>query len=129
MRILIADDDRDQAKIRALLLRHAGFDPVTAFDSESALRTARKSSPVCALIDFRIPDEASGLYLIRELKRLDPEMHIVVLTGLDTARLNRLPERKLVCAVLAKGAPSADLVKRLHLLLNKRATADATARH
>jgi len=78
--ILIVDDDvtlRDQLA-RAFAGR--GFDARTAADADEALALARADAPELVVVDLRMPGR-SGLELIRELKAIEPETRIVVLTG------------------------------------------------
>jgi two-component system response regulator RegA len=78
--ILIVDDDatlRDRLA-RAFIKR--GFEVRTAGTYQEALAVAREESPEMAVIDLRMPGP-SGLELIRDLKKIDDETRVVVLTG------------------------------------------------
>ena len=116
MRVLIAEDDRDQLAVRELLLRQSGFEPIPAIDGKSALIAVKAGRPACAIVDLNFPTEESGLRLIRELKRIDAGLHIFVLTGNNTERINRLPERSLIDEVIGKGSPTAKLIQKLKKL-------------
>jgi DNA-binding response OmpR family regulator len=111
MKILVAEDDPDQLELRSLLLSQSGFETIPARDSAAALRAAAKRNPDCAVVDLRFPAEEHGLGLIRELKRLNASMRIIVLTGMNAARFERLPEYALVDEVIEKGASSVRLVE------------------
>ena len=113
MKVLIADDDRDQLAIRELLLTHLGFETVSASNRESAMQVAVSERPVCAIVDLRLPTEESGLGLIRELKQSDPALSIFVLTGGNVNQLDHTPERLLIDGVFRKGAASGPLIQRL----------------
>ncbi|HSU59320.1 MAG TPA: response regulator [Bryobacteraceae bacterium] len=116
MRILLADDDQDQLAIRGMLLARSGFETFEASDRNSALEIAAARKPRCAVVDLRFPTEDLGLQLIRELKDIDPNMHVVVLTGGDPQRFARRPERRLVDKVIVKGSPLANLLRELRSL-------------
>jgi DNA-binding response OmpR family regulator len=116
MKVLIADDDRDQLAIRQLLLARFGFEAIAASDSHSALQKAVSERPACAVIDLRFPTEESGLGLIRQLKAWNASLHVFVLTGARQDHLDKLPERSLIDAVIAKGSSSGTLVRRLRQL-------------
>ncbi len=120
MKILVADDDRDQLFVRSLLLRKNGFEAIEAGDGPSALRKAKAHKPECALIDLRLPTEECGLELIRALKALDSKMHVFVLTGADRNRLAARKENDLVEEVFVKGAASRDLIEKLNALAAAR---------
>jgi two-component system response regulator PrrA len=110
VKVLVAEDDQDQLELRSLLLSQSGFEAIPARDSAAALRAAADQKPECAVVDLRLPAEEHGLGLIRALKALDAAMRIIVLTGMDTTRLKRLPENALVDQVIEKGSSSAQLV-------------------
>jgi DNA-binding response OmpR family regulator len=95
MRILIADDDKDQLALRSLLLSNRGYDTIAVTTCAAALREAKAQRPDCALVDLKFPTEALGLSLIRALKELDAAMRVFVLTGADPRRIDALPEKKL----------------------------------
>jgi len=113
MRILIADDDKDQLELRSLLLAEDGHETIEATTAAAALTAAKTQKPECAVIDLRIPTEAMGLGLIRALKEMDAAMRVFVLTGADPRRLNGLPEKNLVEEVIVKGSSTAYLMKKL----------------
>ena len=113
MTILLVDDDRDQLELRAALFEKNGLTAMTATTAAAALKGAKAGRPQCAVLDLRIPTEAAGLGLIRELKAMDSAIHIFVLTGGDAKRINALPERELVDEVIVKGSSSASLVRKV----------------
>ncbi len=116
MKILLADDDQDQLQLRCLLLAQNGYEAIAATSAGIALQEAKAQHPLCAVIDLKIPTEAAGLGLIRDLKTLDRSLRIFVLTGGDAKRINALPERKLIEEVLVKGSSTAHLLKKLNEL-------------
>jgi two-component system, response regulator RegA len=64
----------------ARALRSRGFEVLTAGDYDEAMAIARADCPEMAVVDLRMPGR-SGLELLRDLKALDPETQIVMLTG------------------------------------------------
>jgi DNA-binding response OmpR family regulator len=114
MRILLVEDDADQLAIREMLVARFGFEAVAAESAEAGLAAAYTQALDYALIDLRLPDEKTGLHLIRELKRIRPSIRISVLTGGNLERLERLPERDLIDEVHAKGQSTLpSLLRRL----------------
>lgn len=116
LRVLIVDDDEDQLIVRSLLLGSAGFAVTRASDGPSAIRLATVSVPHCAIVDLRLPTEEAGLHLIRELKSLNGNIRLIVLTGANPDRLLTRPEATLVHELLLKPAPSAGLIECLKKL-------------
>ena len=77
--LIVDDDEVLRARLcRALRLR--GWEAHEAGDAESALTTARETSPDLAVVDLRLPG-ASGLDIVRGLRELDATISIVMLTG------------------------------------------------
>lgn len=78
--ILIVDDDATLRERLATALRARGFDARTASNYDEASELARNDPPELAVVDLRMPGR-TGLELIRELKSIDAETKIVVLTA------------------------------------------------
>jgi len=78
--ILIIDDDFTLRERLATAFRARGFDARTASNYEQACELARRDPPELAVVDLRMPGR-SGLELIRELKAIDAETKVVVLTA------------------------------------------------
>jgi CheY-like chemotaxis protein len=116
MKVLVADDDPDQLSLRSMLLERSGFQTMGAADPVSAAELAASQKPECAVIDLRLPTEERGLWLITELKRLDPAIHIIVLTGGSPESLARQTAASLVEEIVVKGASSGALIRKLKSL-------------
>jgi DNA-binding response OmpR family regulator len=112
MKILLADDDRDQLALRSTMLAHYGFETLQATSVAAALRLTAAEHPDCVVLDLNLPSTADGLRLIRELKQLDTDVRVFVLTGAPV-RMSRAAERTLVEDVLVKGSSSSELVRKL----------------
>ena len=116
MKVLLADDDRDQLTLRSMLLVERGFETVEAADCASAISVATVERPQCAVVDLRFPTEELGLRTVRELKMLDPGMHVLLLTGDRSETLARMPEAALVDQILVKGNCWGELLQRLQTI-------------
>lgn len=80
MSLLVVDDDDvfRQRLIRAFEQR--GLQAVGAGDHAQAMAAAREQRPQRAVVDMKMPGKG-GLEVVRDLKALDPELKVVVLTG------------------------------------------------
>ena len=78
--VLVVDDDRAFCQALAGSLRRRGFAVVVAHSYEDALAEAEAWSPDRAVVDLRMPGR-SGLELVAGLRRVDPSIAVVVLTG------------------------------------------------
>jgi two-component system response regulator RegA len=78
--LLVVDDDEMFRTRLVRAFRERGYDAVGVADHLAALAAARGETPELALVDLRLPG-ASGLDVVRDLRRLDPTTVIVMLTG------------------------------------------------
>ena len=86
--ILIADDQRDVREALRLMLKGEGWNCTTVEGPAQALAAARTQPFDVALIDLNYTRDttsgAEGLELLRELKKLDDELPVVVMTAWGT---------------------------------------------
>jgi two-component system response regulator RegA len=78
--ILIVDDDDTLCEQLARAFRKRGFEARTARSYDEAMALARDDAPEMAVVDLRMTGR-SGLELIRDLRAIDAETKVVVLTG------------------------------------------------
>ncbi len=67
LRVLIVDDDADNAHVLAVLLQLSGHDTEFAFDGAHALQMAREHAPDVAFLDLQMP-RMDGYELARQLR-------------------------------------------------------------
>ena len=79
-KILVVDDDANLCRTLTDILRIKGYSPMAASQGMAACTLVREQRPDLALVDLKLPD-MDGLALIREFKRLLPEMECILLTG------------------------------------------------
>ncbi len=79
-RILIVEDDPSILRGLDLNLGMEGYKVRTAIDGEEGLRLARTERPDLLIVDVMLP-RLGGLELIRELRKEDPEMPILILSA------------------------------------------------
>jgi two-component system response regulator RegA len=78
--LLIIDDDPTFCGVLKEALDHRGFEVSIANSVKSGIEVASHDPPEYAVVDLHLPNE-SGLEMVSELKRLDENTRIVVLTG------------------------------------------------
>lgn len=78
--ILLVDDDETFCMVLTNAIKRRGFNVASACNSEQALSIAKNQQPTYAIVDLRIGEE-SGLSLVEELIKNNPEICIVMLTG------------------------------------------------
>ncbi|MBX9815192.1 MAG: sigma-54-dependent Fis family transcriptional regulator [Proteobacteria bacterium SG_bin5] len=87
--ILVVDDERDIRELVAGVLEDEGYEARLAADSDAALEAVTARRPSLVLLDVWLQgSRLDGLDLLDELKRRDPSLPVIVISGhgnLDTA--------------------------------------------
>ncbi|MET3710009.1 two-component system nitrogen regulation response regulator NtrX [Sphingomonas trueperi] len=87
--ILVVDDERDIRELVAGVLEDEGYATRNAADSDSALEAIAERRPSLVLLDVWLQgSRLDGLELLDEIKRRDPSIPVLVISGhgnLDTA--------------------------------------------
>ena len=78
--ILIVDDDRDMRWAIRNILSEAGFSVAESDGGGTALQQAARDPPAAVLLDMHMPG-LSGEVVLRSLKRLNPELPIIIVTA------------------------------------------------
>lgn len=79
-RVLVVDDDEDVRKLMHRQLTGLGYHCVTAAGAEEALGRIRGDVFDVVLSDIGMP-EMNGLELLREIRRIDPKLMVVMVTA------------------------------------------------
>ena len=87
--VLIVDDEQDIRELVAGVLEDEGYGARTAADSDAALAAIRERRPSLVLLDVWLQgSRLDGLDLLDEIKRRDPTIPVLVISGhgnIDTA--------------------------------------------
>jgi DNA-binding NtrC family response regulator len=78
--ILVVDDEEVMRDVLQSLLQPAGYTVSLAENAEQALELVRKKAFGAAIVDVMLPD-MSGIELLDELKKLDPELVVLMITA------------------------------------------------
>jgi DNA-binding response OmpR family regulator len=78
--VLIVDDDPYFRKLVAKILEKDGYETMTAPDGNVGLKTFKAHHPDLTIVDMIMP-EKEGLETIMALKRIDPQVKIIAISG------------------------------------------------
>ena len=84
LRVLVVDDDAGMRETLRDILAAEGINAVTAASGAAAIEAFNDGDIALALVDQRLPDIA-GTDLAEQLKALDPELPVLMLTGYASA--------------------------------------------
>jgi DNA-binding NtrC family response regulator len=83
MRILVVDDDAIVIKSCKRILEAEGLEVSTVPSADEALEMIKKYEFDLLLIDVKMPKH-DGVFLMREIKKVIPDMPIIVMSGYPT---------------------------------------------
>ena len=120
--VLVVDDEKNVRMTTELLLRRLGFEVLAARDGAEAITTFRSESARidAVLLDLSMP-RMDGLATLKELRRIDPRVPVVLTSGYGSTRLDgdaaggEGPD-----AVLAKPYGMDRLLETLHTVMRRR---------
>jgi DNA-binding response OmpR family regulator len=78
--VLLVDDEAEYVYALAERLEMRSIRSLVAFDGEQALEIAARERPSVVVLDHRMPG-MDGLEVLRRLKKADPSVEVILLTG------------------------------------------------
>jgi len=87
-KILILDDILDAANLIKRILEKGGHEVAAFTEEDDALEHARHHSVDLAVLDIKLK-KMSGLVVLAELKKLNPSLRAIMLTGYPTIETAR----------------------------------------
>ena len=114
--ILAVDDDEKIRELLHIVLRRKGHRVVTASHGQKGLELFRRERPHVTILDFEMPD-MDGLAVLREIRAVDPQAPVIMLTGAGTVERERQARELGVTDFLAKGFSLHELAVALNLVL------------
>jgi CheY-like chemotaxis protein len=79
-RLLVVDDERSMRELLAIVLKRDGHEVLVADTGRTAIDLLRRERIDILITDIRMP-EMNGVDLLREAKRIDPEIVSIVMTA------------------------------------------------
>ncbi|MBU3914391.1 response regulator [bacterium] len=80
LKVLLVDDESEFVSTLAERLYLRGIHANTANDGEDALRAVMDDKPDLVILDIKMPG-LSGIEVLKEIKKIDPQLPIILLTG------------------------------------------------
>ena len=119
--LLIDDEDRfRQALARQLEVRD--FNVLDTSNGEDAIKLVRHKNPEVVVLDQKMPG-MDGIQTLKEIKKLRPEMQVIMHTGHGCMESARITGKHDVFNYLEKPCPLDDLIKVIRAALEERVNA------
>ena len=84
-KILVVDDDIDQLDHVAMILKAEGYDVIKAQGQKEGEEAILSAIPDLAILDLMMENMDSGFVLCHQIKRLYPDMPVILLTAVKSA--------------------------------------------
>ncbi len=102
-KILVADDAPAVLDVLEDVLTLEGHEVIRAMTGGEALRRFQEARPQLAVLDIMMPD-MDGLVVLDSIRRLDEQIPIILITGLDGELLAKKVEHFHSVAFFQKGS-------------------------
>ncbi len=120
VRLLLVDDEERFASTLARLLTLRQMQVTCRLSGEEALRDFAPGQYDVALVDVKMPG-MSGVDLLDELKRLDPDLEVIILTGHASVDIAAEIMSKGGADYLLKPCPTDDVAAKIVSAMERRA--------
>jgi DNA-binding NtrC family response regulator len=82
-KILIVDDEEEIRRLLERLLEIEGYEVLVAAGGGTALELLGTAHPDVVVLDLKMP-WIGGLTVLEQIRRVEPEQHVIVFTGAGT---------------------------------------------
>ncbi len=122
MRILLVDDDDMSRKTVHQMLTRAGHEVISTGSGSEGLALFRENSVDLIVTDLIMPD-TDGLELIQELRKLDPKVRILAISGggrVNATEYLTVARKFGAAGILAKPFSNQEFKDAIHALMNAK---------
>lgn len=124
IRLLCVDDEERFVTTLARLLTLKNMQVVTALSGEDALELFEPGKFDVALVDVKMPG-ISGVDLLTELKKLDPQLEVIILTGHASVDIAAEIMSRGGADYLLKPCPTGDVEAKILSAMERRTARSA----
>jgi len=118
-KILVIDDMDVMRNLSSLLLKQKKYDPIVASSGKEGLEIIKKQKIDLVLLDIVMP-EMSGEEVFFEIKKIDKNIPIIMLTGYSEEKLVKKLEKNGSDGFIVKPFETYDFFNKIHSVLNKK---------
>lgn len=115
-RILVLDDVLEAVRAIEMILAKNGHETIGCTDENDAIEQVRSNPVDLAILDIKLKHR-DGLEVLEEMKRIRPELKVIMLTGYPTHRSAEESTRLGADAYCVKPIDRQELEKRVRDLL------------
>ena len=117
--ILIIDDDKDICATLKKVLTLDGYKVKTLSKPETALRELQKNTYHLIILDLKMP-EIKGEDLLREIRKLDEDISVIILTAFPSVDSAVLALQSQVCDYIKKPFKNSELRDKIRSAMKSK---------
>jgi len=118
-KVLLVDDEKDFVEPLGERLRFRGLKISTALSAKQAVKMTDKGDYDVVVLDLKM-SEIDGLETLRLMKRNNPDIHVILLTGYATAEKAIPAMLSGAEEILEKPSDVEVLVRKIHKLVTEK---------
>jgi DNA-binding NtrC family response regulator len=121
--ILVVDDEGDFLETLMNRLRKRNIDTIGCASGEEAVRLAKEHEFDVIILDIKMPGGMDGIETLREIKRIQPEAEVILLTGHASLETSVEGMKQGAYDYLLKPIRLEDLLEKLVQALERKGSA------
>lgn len=121
-KIFIIDDEDDFSIIIGNFLKENGYEITLFKKSDEGLAAIEAQCPDLVIADLYIENEKSGISLTNQIKKINPEIPVIILTGMGSGFIEMQKEICRADIVIKKPYKKEFLLHEIRRLTNARQT-------
>jgi len=120
--IMIIDDEYPVANLISLFLSNNNFEPKLFTNTEEAIDFFKDNNDIIDIIitDYTMPRQIDGIDFVKELKSINNEVPIIVISGHGYVKLKNPDDKLLISKYLTKPLSHKDLVDVVVKILKEK---------
>jgi DNA-binding NtrC family response regulator len=119
IRVLLVDDEEGYVNVLANRLSRRNMDVTRTYSGQTAIQSLRGAEFDVAVLDLKMED-MDGIEVLKILKKLDPRMEIIMLTGHGSVQAAREGIEYGAFDYLSKPCELEELVDKIRAAAGKR---------
>ena len=115
---LVIDDDEIYLDLLCIVLSKEGFTVVSTADAPQGVLLFKQHRPAIVLLDLGLPS-MSGLEVLREIRTIDPDAKVIVITGYGSAESSSASMRMGALEFIEKTADLETMIGKIKKALQR----------